>query len=172
MYKLLGTEAMTNLDSVLKMRDITLLMKVCIVKAMIFPLDTYGCESWTIKKAEHQRTDAFKLWWWWKLLSFLDSKEIKPVNTKGSQSWIFIGRIKTEAEAPILWPPEVKNQLIGTDPDAMKICRQKERMATEDDTVGWHRQLNAYEFENTGDSEGQGSLVCCSSWGHKKLEIT
>ena len=64
MYKLLGTEAMTNLDSVLKMRDITLLMKVCIVKAMIFPLDTYGCESWTIKKAEHQRTDAFKLWWW------------------------------------------------------------------------------------------------------------
>ena len=85
MYKLLGTEAMTNLDSILKMRDITLLMKVYIVKAMIFPLDTYGCESWTIKKAEHQRSDAFKLWWWQKLLSFLDSKEIKPVNTKGSQ---------------------------------------------------------------------------------------
>ena len=172
MYKLLGTEAMTNLDSILKMRDITLLMKVYIVKAMIFPLDTYGCESWTIKKAEHQRSDAFKLWWWQKLLSFLDSKEIKPVNTKGSQSWIFIGRIKTEAEAPILWPLDVKNQLIGKDPDAMKIWRQKERMATEDDMVGWHCQLNAYEFEKTGDSEGQGNLVCCSSWGHKKLEIT
>ena len=88
---LLGRKAMTNLDSVLKSRGITLLKKVHIVKAVVFPLVAYGCESWTLKKAEHWRIDAFKLWCWRRLLRVLDSK-IKPVHPKGNQSWIFIGR--------------------------------------------------------------------------------
>ena len=106
---LLERKAMTNLDSILKSRDITLPTKVCLVKAVIFPVVMYGCESWTIKKAEHRRIDAFELWCWKRLLRVPWSKEIKPVNPKGNQSWIFIGRTDVEAEAPILWPPDVKN---------------------------------------------------------------
>ena len=117
---LLGRKAMRNLDSLIKSRDITLPMKVHLVKAMVFPIVMYGCESWTIKKAERWRIDAFELWCWRRLLSPLVCKEIKPVNPKGNQSWIFIGRTDAEAEAPILWPPDVKNWLIGKDPDAGK----------------------------------------------------
>ena len=109
-----------NVDSVLKSKDITLPTKVCIVKAMVFLVAMYGCESWTIKKAEYQRIDAFKLWCWRRLFSPLDSKEIKPVNPKGNQPWIFIERIDAEAEAPILWPPAEKSQLIRKNPDAGK----------------------------------------------------
>ena len=105
----LGRKAMTNLDSILKNRNITLLTKVHIVKAMIFPVVVYGCESWTIKKAECQRTDAFELWCWRRILIPLDSKEIKPVNPKGNQPSIFIGRTDAEADAPILWPPDAKS---------------------------------------------------------------
>ena len=101
---LLGRKAMTNLDSILKSRDITLPTKVCLVKAMVFPVVMYGCESWTIWKAEHQGIDAFELWCWRRVLSLLDCKEIQPVYPKGNQSWIFIGR--TDAETPILWPPD------------------------------------------------------------------
>ena len=106
---LLGRKVMTNLDSILKSRDITLSTKVCLVKAMVFPVVMYGCESWTIKKAEHRRIDAFELWCWRRLLSPLDCKEIKPVHSKGDQSWVFIGRSDVEAETPILWPPDVKS---------------------------------------------------------------
>ena len=102
---LLGRKAMTNLDSILKSRDITLLTKVSIGKAMVFLIVTYGCESWTLKKAEHQRIDAFELWCW----SPLDYKEIQPVHPKGDQSWVFIGRTDVEAETPILWPHDVKS---------------------------------------------------------------
>ena len=92
-------KAMTNLDSILKSRDITLLTKVRLVKAMVFPVVMYGCESWTIKKAEGQRTDAFELWSWRRLWeSSLDSKEIQPVHPKGDQSWVFIGRTDAESE--------------------------------------------------------------------------
>ena len=115
---LLRRKAMTNLDSILKSRGITWPTKVYLVKAMVFPVVMYGCESWTIKKAEHQRIDAFELWCWRRLLTPLDCKEIKPVNPKGNQSSIFIGR--TDAEAPILWPPNAKNQLTGKDLDAGK----------------------------------------------------
>ena len=102
--------------------------KVRLVKAMIFPLVMYGCESWTIKKAEHQRIDAFKLWCWRRLLSVpVDCKEIKPVNPKGKKPWIFIGRTDTEAEAPILWPPDVKSQFTGKDTDLGKTEGNRRR---------------------------------------------
>ena len=105
---LLGRKAMTNLDSILKSRDITLPIQVCLVKAMVFPVVMYGCESWTIKKVKHRRIDAFELWCW-SLESPLDCKEIQPVHPKGDQSWVFIGRTDVEAETPILWPPHAKS---------------------------------------------------------------
>ena len=112
---------MTNLNSILKSRDISLPTKVHLVKAMIFPVVMYVCESWTIKKTERRRIDAFKVWCWRRLLkSPLDCKEIQPVHPKGDQSWVFIGRTDTEAETPILWSPDSKNQLIRKDPDAGK----------------------------------------------------
>ena len=99
---------MTNLDSILKSRDITLPTKVCLVKAMVFPVVMYGCESWTVKKAEH-RIVAFELWVLEKTLeSPLDCKEIQPVHSK-DQSWVFIGRTGAKAEIPMLWPPHVKS---------------------------------------------------------------
>ena len=101
---------MTNIDSILKSRDITLPPKVCLVKAMVFLVAMYGCESGTIKKAECQRIDAFEPWCWRRLLRVpWRAKEIQPVHPKGNQSWIFIGRTEAEAEDPILWPPDVKN---------------------------------------------------------------
>ena len=106
---LLGRKVMTNLDSILKSRDITLPTKVCPVKAMIFPVVMYGCESWTVKKAECRRIDAFELWCWRRLLSPLDCKEIQPVHSKAGKSSVFIGRTDVEAETPILWPPHAKS---------------------------------------------------------------
>ena len=106
---LLGRKVMTNLDSILKNGDITLPTKVHLDKAMVFPVVVYGCESWTIKKAEYRRIDAFELWCWRRLLESLDCKEIQPVHPKGDQSWVFIGRTDVEAETPILWPPDVKS---------------------------------------------------------------
>ena len=98
----------------------------------------------------------------------LDSKEIKPVNPKGNQSLIFIGRTDPETEAPIFRPPDAKTWLTGKDPDAWKVWGQEEKGMTEDEMVGWHHQLDGHEFEQTlGDSEGQGSLVCCSPVGHR-----
>ena len=103
---LLRRKVMTNLDSIFKSRDITLLTNVHLVKAVIFPVVMYGCESWTVKKAERQRIDAFELR---RLESPLDCKEIQPVHPKGDQSWVFFARTDAEAETPILWPPHVKN---------------------------------------------------------------
>ena len=100
---------MTNLDSILKSRDITLPVKVCLVKAMFFPVVMYGCESWTIQKAECRRIDAFELVLEKTLESPLDSQEIQPVHPKGDQSWVFIGRTDVEAETPILSPPDVES---------------------------------------------------------------
>ena len=128
---LLGRKAMPNLASVLKSRDITFPTKFCIVKAMVFPVVVYGCESWTIKKAEHWRICFWALVLEKTLESPLDCQEIKPVNPKGNQPWIFIGRTDAEAKAPILWPPYAKNWLIGKDPDARKDWRQEENGLTE-----------------------------------------
>ena len=128
-----GRKAMTNLDGVLKSRDITLLTNVCLVKALAFPVVMY----WLDHKGW-----APKNWYFWTVLfektleSPLDCKEIKPVNPKGNKSWIFIRRIDAEAEAPILWPPDVKSWLIGKDPDAGKDWRQEERGVTGGEMVG------------------------------------
>ena len=100
---------MTNLDSTFKSRDITLPTKVHLVKAMVFPVAMYACESWTMKKAERRRIDAFELWCWRRFESPLDCKEIQPVRSKGDQSWVFFGRNDAKAEAPVLWPPHVKS---------------------------------------------------------------
>ena len=147
-HLLLGSKAMTNLDSTLKSRDITLSTKLCLVKAMVFPVLMYGCESWIIKKAECQKS-----WFLWTVVlektleSPLDCKEIQPVHPKGNQSWIFIGRPDAEAETPILWPSDAKNWVTGKDPDAGKYWRREEKGMTEDEMVGWHHQLNGHEFE-------------------------
>ena len=157
-----------NLDSILKSRDITLPENVHLVKAMVFPVVTYGCGSWTltsIKKASW----APKNWCFWTVVlektfeSPLDCKEIQPVHPKGDQSWVFIGRTAAEAETPILWPPDVKDWLIGKDPDTGKDWGQEEKGTTEDEMVEWHHWLNGHEFEQApwvGD--GQGGLACCS----------
>ena len=170
---LLARKVMNNLDSVLKGRDITLLTKVCIVKDMVFPVVMYGCESWT------KESWVLKNWWFWTVVLKktverpLDYKDIKPLNPKGNQPWIFIVRTCAEAEAPILWPPDVKSWLTGKDPDAGKDWGQEEKETTKDETVGWHHLFNGHEFEQTlGDTEEQGSLVCCSPWGHKELDMT
>ena len=105
---LLGRKVMTTLDSILKSRDITLPTKVRLVKAMVFPVVMYGCESWTIMKTECQRAVGLEK----TLESPLDCKEIQPVHPKGDQSWVFIGRTEAEAETPILWPPDVNEELI------------------------------------------------------------
>ena len=126
---LLGRKARTNLDRVLKSRDLNLLAKIYLVKAMVV---MYGCESWTVKKAEGWRIDAFELWYWRRLL---DCKEIQPVHPKENQSWVFIGRTDAEAETLILWPPDAKNWLIGKNPDTAKDWRQEEKGTTEDEVI-------------------------------------
>ena len=145
---LLGRKAMTNLDKILKNRDSTLPTMVHPLKAMVFPVVMYGCESWTIRNTEHQRVDAFEQWCWRRLL-------IAPWTTRRSNQsilkeispWIFIGRTDAETEAPKLWPPDGKNWLIWKDPDAGKDWRQEEKGMTEDEMVGWHHWFNGHEFE-------------------------
>ena len=140
-HLLLGRKVMTNLDSILKSRDIILPTKVHLVKAMGFPVVMYGCESWNIKKAERWSIDALELVLEKTLESPLDYKEIQPVHPKGNQPWIFIGQTDAEAETPILWPPDAKNRLIWKDPDAGKDWRQEEKGTTEDEMVGWYHWL-------------------------------
>ena len=154
---LLGRKVMTNLDSILKSRDNTLPAKFHLVKAMVFPGVMYGCESWTVTKAEHWRIDAFELWCWRRLLeSPLDCKEIQPAHSKGNQPWVFIGRSDSKAETLVLWPPHAKSWLLGKDSDAARDWGQEEKGMTEDEMAGWHHQLNRHEFEWTpGVGDGQ-----------------
>ena len=165
---LLVRKAMTNLETILKSRDITLPMEVHIVKAMVYPVVMYRCEIWVINKSEHWRTDAFKLF----LESPLDCKEIKPVNPKGNQPWLFIGRTAAEAEAPVLWPSDAKNQLTEKDTDARKDWKQKEKEVAGDEMVRWHHWPSGHELEQTPrDSGGQRSLMYYRPWGCKELDI-
>ena len=128
---------------------------------------------------DHKENRALKNWCFWTVMlektleSPLDCKEIKPVNSKRDQSWIFIGGTNAEAEALILWPPDMKNWLIGKNPDAGKGWGQEEKESTEDEMVGWHHQLKGHEFEQApGVGDGQGSLVCCGPWSSKESDMT
>ena len=168
---LLGRKVMTNLDSILKSRDITWPTKVCqgygFSSGHVWMWELDCEESWTSKN-----------WCFWTVVlektveSPLDCKEIQPVHPKGNQPWTFIGRTDAEAETPILWPPDMNNWLICKDPDAGKDWGREEKETAEDE-VGWHHWLNRHEFEQiprVGD--GQGGLACCSPWGCKELDMT
>ena len=169
---LLGRKVMTNLDSILKSRDIKSKVNVHLVKAMIFPVVMYGCESWTVKKAECRRIDAFELWCWRRLLSPSDCKEIQPVDSE-DQSWDFFGRNDAKAETPVLWPPHAKSWLIGKDSDAGSDWGQEEKGTIEGEMAGWHHWLDGRESEWTpGVGDGQGGLACCNSWGRKESDMT
>ena len=147
---LFGRKVMTNLDSVLKSRDITFPAKVCLVKARQMVFSSGHVWMWELDCKESW---ALKNWCFWDVVlektieSPLDCKEFQPVHPKGNQSWIFIGRTGAEAEAPILWPPDVKNWLLRKDPDAGKDWRQEEKGTTKDEMVGWNCWLSGHEFE-------------------------
>ena len=163
---------MTNLENILKSRDITLPTKVCLVKAMVFSSSYIW--MWVL---DYKESWVPKNWCFWTVVlektleSPLDCKEIKPINPKGNQSWLFIESTDAEAEGPILWPPDVKNWLIGKDPDASKDWRQEQKGTTKNEMVEWHHWLNGHESEQAlGVGDGQGSLACCSPWGHKESD--
>ena len=169
---LLWRQFMTNLDSILKSREITLPKKVHLVMVMVLPVVMYGCEldcgeSW-----------APKNWCFWTVMlemtleNPLDCKEIQPVCPKGYPFSVFIGRTDAEAETPILWPPHEKSWFIGKDPDARDWV-QEEKGTAEDEVAGWHHQLDGHEFEWTPRvGDGPGGLACCDSWGHKESDTT
>ena len=155
---------MTNLDSILKRRDITLLTKFCIIKAIVFS----SSHVW-MWELDNKAGWALKNWCFWTavlektLESPLDCKEIKPVNPKGNQSWIFIGRTNAEAEAPIFWPPDGEESTHWKRPWCWERLKARGEGATEDEMVGWHHWLDGHEFEQSlGVGDGQGSLACCS----------
>ena len=165
---------MANLDSIFKSRDITLLTKVHLVKAMVFPVVMYVCESWTVKKAEHRRIDSFELWCWRRLLRVpwtvrrSNQSILKEISPGCSLEGMML-----KAETPILWPPHAKSWLIGKDSDAGRHWRQEEKGMTEDEMAGWHHRLYGHEFEWTpGFGDGQGGLACCNSWGCKESDTT
>ena len=158
---------MTNLDSILKRRDITFLTKVCIVKGMVFPVVIYGCESWTIKKAESWRIDAFELWCWRRLLrvSGTARKFLKEINIEYS-----LERLMLELQYfgyPMWRVDSLENTLM------LGKTESRRRRGQQDEMVRWHHWLNGHEFEQApGAGEGQGRLTCCSPWGHKKSDTT
>ena len=163
-------KAMTNLDSILKTRDIILSTKGHL------PSQGYGFSSshvW-MWELDYKESWAPKNWCFWTVVleksleSHLNCKDIKPVHLRRDQSWIFIGGTDAKAETPILWPPVTKNWLPGKDSDAGKDWRQEEKDSTEDEMVGWHHQLNEHEFEwALGVGDGQGILACCGPRGHR-----
>ena len=155
---------MTNLDSIFKSRDITLPTKVHLVKAMVFPVVMYGCESWTVKKAEHRRIDAFELWCWRRLLRVpWTARRSNESIVKETSTGCSLGRLMLR----------LKLQYIGKDPDAGRDLGQEEKGTTEDEIVGWHQRLNGHGFGWTpGVGDGQGGLACCGSWGRKESDTT
>ena len=163
---LLRRKVMTNLNSILKSRGITLPTNVHLVNVWMWELDYK--ESWALKN-----------WHFWTVVlektveSPLDCKEIQPVHPKGDQSWMFVGITDVEAETPILWPPDAKSWLIWKDPDAGKDWGRQEKGMTENEMAEWYHRLNGYEFALTLEvGDGPGSLAFCSSWGHKESDMT
>ena len=164
---------MINLDSILKCRDITLPTKLCLVKAMVFPVVMYGCESWTIKKVEHRRTDAFELWCWRRLLTVpwttrrSNQSILKEISPEYSLEGLML-KLRLQYFGHLM-----KNWLIWKDPDAGKDWRQEEKGTTEVEMAGWHHRLNGHEFGWTsGVSDWQWGLACCNPWGCKESDTT
>ena len=171
-HLLLGRKAMTNLNRIVKSRDFD---NKC-PSSQSYGFSSSHVWMWEL---DHKETWAPKNWCFWTVVlekileGYLDNKMIKPVNPKGNQSWIFIGRTDAETKAPVLWPPDRKNWFIRKDPDAGKDWRQEEKGMAEDEMVGWHHQLDGHEFEYApGIEDRQGSLVCCSLSGCKELDTT
>ena len=170
---LLRRKVMTNLDSILKSRDITL------PKGPSSQGYGFSCGHVWMWELDYKESWVLKNWCFWTVVlektleSPLYCKEIQPVHPKSDQSWVFISRTDVEAETPILWPPHEKSWLILKDPDAGKDWRQEEKGTTEDEMIGWHHRLNGHGFRWTpGVGDGQGGLVCCSSWGRKESDMT
>ena len=167
---LLGRKVMLNLDNILKSKDVTLMTKVHMVRAMVFPVVMYGCESWTIKKAEWQRIDAFELWCWRRLLRVpwpsrrSNQSILKEINPENSLEGLVL-KLK----------PQYFGHLMPTHWN-ISWCWERSRAGGEGDNrgKGWHYQVNGHEFEQTlrDDSEGQGRLACCSPWCHKESDMT
>ena len=169
---LLGRKIMSNLDSIFKSRDIA-------NKGSSSQRYGFSCGHVWIWELDCEEGWTPKNWCFWTVVleetleSPLDCKEIQPVHSKGDESWIFIGRTDAEAETPILWLPDVKNWLIGKDPDAGKDWRREEKGTTEDEMVGRYHRLNGHEFRWTpGVGDGQRGLACCSAWSRKELDTT
>ena len=166
---------MTDLDSILKSRHITLPTKVCLVKAMVFLIVMYECESWTIKKTEHQRTDAFELWCWRRLLRVPWSTRrsnqsiLKEISPEYSLEGLML-KLKLQYFDHLIWSPDSleKTLMLGK-----MEGRQAGKGMTEDEMVGWHHQLDWHKFEQALEvGDGQGRLACCSPWGHKESDMT
>ena len=165
---------MTNPDSILKSRDITLPTKVCLVKAMVFPVVMYGCESWTVKKAECQIIDAFKLWCWRRLLRVpwtarrSNQSILKEISPECSFEGMML-KLKLQYFGHLMW----RDDSIGKDSDAGRDWGQEKKGTTEDEMAGWHHRLDGREFEWTpGVGDAHGVLVCCNSWGHEESDTT
>ena len=169
---LLGRKVMTNLDSIFKSRDITLSTKVRLVKAIVFPVVMYGCESWTVRKAEHWRIDAFELWCWRRLLRVpwtarrSNQSILRETRPECSMKGLML-KLKFQYFGHLMWRAD------SFENDAGKDWGQEEKGTTENEMVGWHCQLNGHRFGWTpGVGDGQGGLVCCGSWGHKESDTT
>ena len=163
---------MTNIDNILKSRDIALPTKVHLVKA-VFPVVMYGCESWTIKNAECWRIDAFELWFWRLLRVSWTARRSNQFILKVISPGCLLEGLMLKLKLQYFGNPDVKNWLIGRAPDAGKDWRQEQKGMTKDEMAGWHHQLDGHEFEQAlGVGDRQGSLVCCSPWGCKELDMT
>ena len=168
---------MTNLDSILKSRGITLTTKVHLVKATVFPVVMYGCDSWIIKKAEHWKIDAFELWCWRRLLRVpwtarrSNQSILKEISSEYSLEGLML-KLKLQYFGHLMWLSHLK-WLTGIDPDVRKGWRWEEKGTIEDDMIGWHHRLNGHEFEQAlGAGDGQGSLGCCIPWVCKESDTS
>ena len=168
-HLLLGRKAMTKLDSIWKSRDIAFPTNVFLFKTMVFPVVTYECESWNLKKAECRKIGALSCGIGEDSWESLGLKKVKPVNPKGNQSWVFIGRIDTETKSLILWPPDTKNCLTREDPDAGEDWRQEEKGTTQDDMVGCNHLLNEHEWANSGKCWRTGKTRVQQSTGSQRV---
>ena len=170
-HLLLGRKAMTSLDIILKSRDITLSTKVRLVKAMVFPVVMYGCESWIVKKTECQRTDVFELWCWRRLLRvpWTARRSNQSIQKEISPEYSLEGlmlKLKLQYSGHLM-------QRTDSLEKTLMLGKSEVSRMTEDEIVGWHHLLDGHEFEQAlGDGDGQGGLACCSLWGCRESDVT